>query len=1132
MMYKNNWIKSLCAVVMLSGCGGESTEENTSRVASEQVNISSSASEGGTISPSVQSVSINNQAVFTIVAKDGYELESIEGCEGSLDGNKFTTSATASDCSLTATFIEIDNGFIVTVASNTGGGLFPSSQVLKKGDSATFEINIEDGYQIDVIEGCNGILEGDLYVVEEATDDCQITANFSPSIYTITASSVGSGVITPAVQEIETGKAATFNVNADVGFHISSVSGCNGTLNGDKYITEVASGNCAIQAVFAQNSNDSVVISTNISGGGSISPNTQTLTKGSVASFELIAQTGYQLSSVSGCQGGLQGNSYQTGAVISDCTIEASFIPVITTPTFSVKVNSNAGGFVVPSFANVESGTTQTFTLFLRDGYLVDSVKGCNGVLSGNKYTTAVITSDCDITVNFVEDVYTVSTSASGGGSLSPGTQVITSGESAIVSVTADSGYKLDTISGCAGTLSNNIYTITEVTENCSVSATFVEDVYTVSTSASEGGSLSPETQSITNGEVASVNVSIDPGYIIASIDGCSGSLVGDVYITEEITEDCVITAVFSDELYTVSSTVNAGGSISPTIREVASGGTGAFTVSADSGFKVDTIVGCGGTFANGTYTTGVISADCNIDVSFVAVGDANSNFSYSVDSGEIPLTVQFTCLDTEASAWQWDFDNDGIVDSTDENPTYIYRDHGLFSVSLNTSNNQSSDSKLVVNAIAALTPGTRLFDIGEGKTYSSTHEVELHRLQAGDIVRLFAKSSGEGYHEQLFIKGVGTAQLPIIVGGVANAQGDLPLIDGDGALSTPNFGDIYWNEDRQVVLVGQYGQAKSDYIQLSNIRIQNAVRGGRFVDERNRSGSYAANVAGIRFANIGHAELKYMDITGNENGIFSSTTDELYIHHSSVYENGVTTTTDQEHNFYLGGGAGSKVIIEANFIGDLLNDGQQFKSRAETTIFKYNWLEGGKNSLLDFVEDANNGKSDAYVYGNVLIKQDPTNNTRVFHFGGDNGSIDRSGDLYFYNNTVIVYAQRAYLFQLNEDNVHAHVDNNIFYYHSTSGRTVNMTCHNVLDAGKLSGANNAFSSDFVIGGLLSSSLSVSSGDFVDFNNQDFRLISSSGLLSSPNNLPNHALPVTLQYQKHKKVVVRNDSGTIVGAFR
>lgn len=45
--------------------------------------------------------------------------------------------------------------------------------------------------------------------------------------------------------------------------------------------------------------------------------------------------------------------------------------------------------------------------------------------------------------------------------------------------------------------------------------------------------------------------------------------------------------------------------------------------------------------------------------------------------------TVQFTDLSNDAETWEWDFNNDGIIDSYEKNPTHIYQDTGYYSVKL-----------------------------------------------------------------------------------------------------------------------------------------------------------------------------------------------------------------------------------------------------------------------------------------------------------------------------------------------------------------------------------------------------------------------------------------------------------------
>jgi len=64
------------------------------------------------------------------------------------------------------------------------------------------------------------------------------------------------------------------------------------------------------------------------------------------------------------------------------------------------------------------------------------------------------------------------------------------------------------------------------------------------------------------------------------------------------------------------------------------------------------------------------------------------ANFTASSTSGNVPLTVQFTDTSTgSVSSYAWDFDNDGTVDSTDQNPVHTYTSAGTYTVNLTVSN-------------------------------------------------------------------------------------------------------------------------------------------------------------------------------------------------------------------------------------------------------------------------------------------------------------------------------------------------------------------------------------------------------------------------------------------------------------
>ncbi|AKB36450.1 hypothetical protein MSSAC_1860 [Methanosarcina siciliae C2J] len=72
------------------------------------------------------------------------------------------------------------------------------------------------------------------------------------------------------------------------------------------------------------------------------------------------------------------------------------------------------------------------------------------------------------------------------------------------------------------------------------------------------------------------------------------------------------------------------------------------------------------------------------------------ANFTVSVTNGPAPLVVKFTDLSKNAILWNWDFDNDGVADSTEQNPIYAYRTQGNYTVNLTASNGLNTNSKFV----------------------------------------------------------------------------------------------------------------------------------------------------------------------------------------------------------------------------------------------------------------------------------------------------------------------------------------------------------------------------------------------------------------------------------------------------
>jgi hypothetical protein len=72
------------------------------------------------------------------------------------------------------------------------------------------------------------------------------------------------------------------------------------------------------------------------------------------------------------------------------------------------------------------------------------------------------------------------------------------------------------------------------------------------------------------------------------------------------------------------------------------------------------------------------------------------ADFTADTTSGAAPLTVHFTDQSTGSiDIWEWDFDNNGNIDSYDQNPVpWIYTEAGDYTVSLTVTGPGGSDTE------------------------------------------------------------------------------------------------------------------------------------------------------------------------------------------------------------------------------------------------------------------------------------------------------------------------------------------------------------------------------------------------------------------------------------------------------
>jgi formylglycine-generating enzyme required for sulfatase activity len=115
------------------------------------------------------------------------------------------------------------------------------------------------------------------------------------------------------------------------------------------------------------------------------------------------------------------------------------------------------------------------------------------------------------------------------------------------------------------------------------------------------------------------------------------------------------------------------------------------------------------------------------------------ASFTATPTSGTAPLVVQFADTSTNyPTSWQWDFNNDGTVDSTAQNPSWTYTQNGWYSVRLVVANFLGSSSvtrlNLVQVGVPSVNPALNMVPIAPGtfqmgSTAGNSNEQPVHQV-------------------------------------------------------------------------------------------------------------------------------------------------------------------------------------------------------------------------------------------------------------------------------------------------------------------------------------------------------------------------------------------------------------------
>ncbi|AKU90127.1 InlB B-repeat-containing protein [Vulgatibacter incomptus] len=566
---------------------------------------------GGSLTPSNPTPEHGDPLTVTVNPDPGYQIQTVTGCGGTLNGNTYSIASVTGDCTVTATFEKIP--YTVTTQVVGTGTLTPANPTVLHDDTTTLTASAGTGYTLDSVTGCGGSLSGNTFTTGAVTASCTVTATFSRTQYTVTTQVPGGGgSLTPSNPTPAHGDSLTVTVTPDPGYQIQTVTGCGGTLNGNTYSIASVTGDCTVTATFEK---IPYTVTTQVVGTGTLTPANPTVLHGDTTTLTATAGTGYTLDSVTGCGGSLNGDTFTTGAITASCTVTATFSRTQYTVTTQVP---GGGGSLTPSNPTPAHGDSLTVTVNPDPGYQIQTVTGCGGTLNGNTYSIASVTGDCTVTATFEKIPYTVTTQVVGTGTLTPANPTVLHGDTTTLTATAGTGYTLDSVTGCGGSLNGDTFTTGAITASCTVTATFSRTQYTVTTQVpGGGGSLTPSNPTPEHGDPLTVTVNPDPGYQIQTVTGCGGTLNGNTYSIASVTGDCTVTATFERIEYLVTTVVVGGGALTPENPSVLHGDSLTLTATAQTGYTLESVTGCGGVLTAGTFETGAITANCTVTATF-----------------------------------------------------------------------------------------------------------------------------------------------------------------------------------------------------------------------------------------------------------------------------------------------------------------------------------------------------------------------------------------------------------------------------------------------------------------------------------------------------------------------------------
>ena len=564
--------------------------------ANPTVTITASAGPNGTISPAGEITVLSGLSkTFTFTPAAGYRVADVlvDGeSKGAVSSYTFTN---ISDTSHTIGVTFTLDRFVITATAIANGSIDPAGAVIvEKNADQSFTLTPVPGYKV-VYVMVDGSSKGAIssYTFSNVTANHTIAAYFAAITYPITASAGTNGSISPAgTANVNEGANKTYTIAPTAGYHVEDVlvDGVSvGAVTTFTFSNVMAAH--AISATFA--ANPTVTISAGSGPNGTISPvGDVTVLSGVNKSFIFTPAAGYRVADVL-VDGISQGKpaSYTFINVTSSHTISVAFTPDVYTITASVTGN---GSIEPAGVTTVFKGGGQTYAITPDTGYKVSYVM-VNGQAKGaiTSYTFINVTANQTITAYFAPITYSITATSGSNGIVTPaGVSTIALNGSKTYTITPAPGYHVNEVLVDGVSVGEvTTFTFDNVTMAHTISASFAANpAVTITASSGPNGTISPDgAVSVLSGGNQTFTLVPAYGYRVADVlvDGVSVGAVNTYTFTNAAT-DHIIQAFFTLDVYTITATTGANGSIDPAgVTTLNRGDSITYTITPASGYKV-----------------------------------------------------------------------------------------------------------------------------------------------------------------------------------------------------------------------------------------------------------------------------------------------------------------------------------------------------------------------------------------------------------------------------------------------------------------------------------------------------------------------------------------------------------------